>query len=90
MDSLGVKSTDFAQTWYSRLYVGTLPYLVVLRLFDTFISEGDKILFRVGLAILKLARNEVLNAKTKQEFLDILSSFCGQLFDAEKLMKVFF
>lgn len=48
--------------WFLCGYTRTLPWASVLRVWDTFLCEGVKILFRVGLVLLKytLGRSEVL------------------------------
>lgn len=48
--------------WFLCAYTRTLPWASVLRVWDTFLCEGVKILFRVGLVLLKytLGRTDVL------------------------------
>nr|XP_033775337.1 carabin [Geotrypetes seraphini] len=41
--------------WFLCLFSRTLPFPTVLRIWDAFFSEGVKILFRVGLALVRLA-----------------------------------
>lgn len=43
--------------WFLCLYVNTLPLPVALRVWDCFFHEGTKVLFRVGVAILKVREN---------------------------------
>jgi len=73
MRALGVGVADFARTWFDRLFVGTLPYPVVLRVLDCFLSEGRAVLFRIALALLQLAQERLLAAGTVDDFLSALS-----------------
>ncbi len=38
---------NFAESWFTRLFVTYLPYPVVLRVFDCFISEGKRFEFHL-------------------------------------------
>ncbi|CAL1543649.1 unnamed protein product [Lymnaea stagnalis] len=44
----------FMTEWFMCVYTRTLPWTVVLRLWDQFLCEGVKVLFRVGLVLLKV------------------------------------
>ncbi|BFZ18383.1 hypothetical protein BsWGS_21422 [Bradybaena similaris] len=41
--------------WFMCVYTRTLPWTIVLRLWDQFLCEGVKVLFRTGLVLLKVA-----------------------------------
>uniref|UniRef100_A0A0B6Z262 Rab-GAP TBC domain-containing protein n=1 Tax=Arion vulgaris TaxID=1028688 RepID=A0A0B6Z262_9EUPU len=41
--------------WFMCVYTRTLPWTIVLRLWDQFLCEGAKVLFRTGLVLLKVA-----------------------------------
>uniref|UniRef100_A0A8C0IS00 TBC1 domain family member 10C n=1 Tax=Chelonoidis abingdonii TaxID=106734 RepID=A0A8C0IS00_CHEAB len=45
----------YVTEWFLCLYSRTLPFPTVLRIWDTFLSEGVKVLFRVGLVLVRLA-----------------------------------
>ena len=42
--------------WFVTLYTRSFPFDLVVRVFDVFFFEGWKIIFRVALALLKLAQ----------------------------------
>ncbi|XP_059174339.1 TBC1 domain family member 10B-like [Physella acuta] len=44
----------FMTEWFMCVYTRTLPWTIVLRLWDQFLCEGVKVLFRVGLVLLKV------------------------------------
>uniref|UniRef100_A0A7M4F085 TBC1 domain family member 10C n=1 Tax=Crocodylus porosus TaxID=8502 RepID=A0A7M4F085_CROPO len=45
----------FVTEWFLCLFCRTLPFPTVLRIWDAFFSEGVKVLFRVGLVLVRLA-----------------------------------
>lgn len=47
--------------WFMTLFTMSLPWASVLRVWDVFYFDGVKALFRVGLAILQLCREHLLN-----------------------------
>ncbi|KAG0318309.1 hypothetical protein BGZ99_005754 [Dissophora globulifera] len=47
--------------WFMTLYTMSLPWASVLRVWDVFYFDGVKALFRVGLAIMQLCRDHLLN-----------------------------
>jgi hypothetical protein len=46
-------------SWFMSLFVGVLPIEVVLRVWDAFLYEGPRALFRYALAIFKLGEPEI-------------------------------
>ncbi|XP_069485061.1 carabin [Ambystoma mexicanum] len=45
----------YVTEWFLCLFTRTLPFPTVLRIWDAFLSEGVKVLFRVGLVLVRLA-----------------------------------
>lgn len=43
------------------MYAIILPFNILMRIFDVYLYEGEKILFRAGLAILKIKEKELSN-----------------------------
>lgn len=42
IDKLNVNLTFFLQSWFSRLFIGVLPYQTVLNIVDLFLFDGFK------------------------------------------------
>jgi hypothetical protein len=53
---------NFADSWFQRLYVSVVPFQTVLRIFDWFLAEGPKCLFKVALALLQKSVDKLLKA----------------------------
>lgn len=49
--------------WFICLYAEVLPTETVLRIWDCIFYEGSKIIFRVGLALIRLHKQQLLEAK---------------------------
>eukprot|EP00026_Physarum_polycephalum_P004789 Phypoly_transcript_04813.p1 GENE.Phypoly_transcript_04813~~Phypoly_transcript_04813.p1 ORF type:complete len:535 (+),score=80.26 Phypoly_transcript_04813:413-2017(+) len=61
--------------WFNRLFVDIVPMKTVLRIFDSYLLEGLKGIFRIGLAILKHCEEDLVKCNNDQEFSAVLSSF---------------
>ena len=53
----------YASEWFITLFCRELNFKYLVRFFDVFLLEGRKIIYRIGLALLKLRENEFINAK---------------------------
>lgn len=73
---------NFTSPLYSSRWFGTLcsdlPIEVTLRVWDILINEGSKIIFRIGLVILKLSQKK-LKAKSFEHFNDIIKETQAKL-----------
>ncbi|KAF9929715.1 hypothetical protein FBU30_001283 [Linnemannia zychae] len=59
--------------WFMTLFTMSLPWASVLRVWDIFYYDGVKALFRVGLAIMQLSRDHLLNkCPTSSELLGFI------------------
>ncbi|KAL0074734.1 rab-GTPase-TBC domain-containing protein [Phycomyces blakesleeanus] len=65
--------------WFLSLYVNSMPLLFAFRVLDCLFVDGPKILFQIGLAVLKLNGEELLQTKDDSAFLDILKRFFTSL-----------
>lgn len=67
LDRLGVDVSSSTFTWFLVVFVEVLPSHILLPLWDTFLYEGSKVLFRFSLALLKLKESEILQLSTPLE-----------------------
>eukprot|EP01114_Cavostelium_apophysatum_P015759 TRINITY_DN4362_c0_g1_i7.p1 TRINITY_DN4362_c0_g1~~TRINITY_DN4362_c0_g1_i7.p1 ORF type:complete len:1005 (-),score=255.46 TRINITY_DN4362_c0_g1_i7:64-3078(-) len=79
---------DFLDHWFHRMFVGSFPLQTVFHVFDAFIAEGPKVLFRVALAILKIHSLNLLNCTTREEFQDTLDGLAKEMYKSDLLMEV--
>jgi hypothetical protein len=90
MNVLGVEVENFADVWFKRLFVGALPFLTVLRIFDCYLAEGSHVLYRVGLAILQGCRRALLRCDSALAFVATVEQVALQMVDADGLLKAAF
>ncbi|KAI8637470.1 rab-GTPase-TBC domain-containing protein [Parasitella parasitica] len=65
--------------WFLSLYINSMPLLFAFRVLDCFFMEGPKILFQIGLAILKINGDELLKATDDGAFVNILKDYFSHL-----------
>ncbi|PKS09168.1 hypothetical protein jhhlp_003782 [Lomentospora prolificans] len=65
--------------WFLSLYINSMPLYFATRVLDVFFIEGPKVLFQVGLAILRINGEELLDATDDGAFISILKSYFSRL-----------
>lgn len=73
MASLAVHPLSYAVAWLMAVFTSTLPWPTVLRVWDAFVYEGIKVLFRAALALLVLAEPHLLTLTNGGEVAAALS-----------------
>lgn len=60
MEEQGIQPHMYATQWFMTAFAHHFPMELVVRIFDIFLFEGIKIVFRVALALMKLREQEML------------------------------
>ncbi|KAK1930798.1 TBC1 domain family member 2A [Phytophthora citrophthora] len=60
LQMLGVDFEPFTLKWFLCLFLNTLPFEPVMRIWDVFFCEGSHVLLRVGLVLLKLNQPRIM------------------------------
>ncbi|RLM97651.1 hypothetical protein BBO99_00004205 [Phytophthora kernoviae] len=60
LQALGVDFEPFTLKWFLCLFLNTLPFEPVMRIWDVFFCEGSHVLLRMGLVLLKLNQPRIL------------------------------
>ncbi|WEW56391.1 GTPase activating protein (GAP) [Emydomyces testavorans] len=68
--------------WFLSLYINSMPLVFAFRVLDVFFLEGPKVLFQVGLAILRINGEELLEVTDDGTFISILKSYFSRLDDS--------
>ncbi|SCZ90894.1 BZ3500_MvSof-1268-A1-R1_Chr1-3g02357 [Microbotryum saponariae] len=68
--------------WFLSLYISSLPMVFAFRIIDCFFLMGPKVLFQVGLAILKVNGEELLQTSDDGAFINVLKSYFATLGDS--------
>lgn len=65
--------------WFLSLYINSMPLVFAFRVLDMFFLEGPKILFQIGLAILRINGEELLDAADDGTFISVLKGYFARL-----------
>jgi len=85
MESLGATIDDFVDDWFQNFFMNSLPITTVIQIFTVYLNEGTRILYRAGLGILNLFYADLINCKTKINFLNMIHQLSIQLISTEFL-----
>ena len=65
--------------WFLSLYINSMPLVFAFRVLDVFFLEGPKVLFQVGLAILRINGEDLLDITDDGAFISILKTYFSRL-----------
>ncbi|EOA84683.1 uncharacterized protein SETTUDRAFT_20213 [Exserohilum turcica Et28A] len=65
--------------WFLSLYINSMPLIFAFRVLDVFFLEGPKVLFQIGLAILRINGEDLLDAADDGSFISVLKSYFSRL-----------
>uniref|UniRef100_A0A5S6PZI2 RUN and TBC1 domain-containing protein 3 n=1 Tax=Trichuris muris TaxID=70415 RepID=A0A5S6PZI2_TRIMR len=74
--------------WFLTLYSSSLPFPVLLRVWDMFFYEGSVVLFKVALAFLKFKENNLRILTNSAEVFNLLSELPSLFADPELLLNI--
>ena len=86
----GMIPSMYASEWFICLFSRNLSFDVLVRIFDVFLLEGYKVIYRFALAFLKLKEDEFLKAKDGLVSIMKTCNDCLEHVDVENLFKVAF
>uniref|UniRef100_A0A915B8Z9 TBC1 domain family member 2B n=3 Tax=Parascaris univalens TaxID=6257 RepID=A0A915B8Z9_PARUN len=90
LKKLEVDLSAFTLTWFLTCFVDVFPHSIYLQTFDVFLYEGNKVLFRFALAVLKLAEPSILDCKTIGAMHAALSKVSQYVTDFKSLAQIAF
>ncbi|KAN0065061.1 hypothetical protein ACQY0O_001556 [Thecaphora frezii] len=68
--------------WFLSLYINSMPMIFAFRIVDCFMAMGPKVLFQVGLAILKINGEELLKVTDDGAFINLMKNYFRTLGDS--------
>ena len=80
----------YASEWFICLFARNLDFNILVRIFDTFLLEGFKVIYRYALAFIKLKEEELTNEKNGVDSTFIIMENCLKDVDMEELFKIAF
>ena len=61
LNNLDINNELYTISWFENLFTQTLNYKIILRIFDLYLIYGDELLFQIGLTIIKIQEEDLLN-----------------------------
>ncbi|XP_062582307.1 uncharacterized protein LOC134244056 isoform X1 [Saccostrea cucullata] len=90
LESIDIEISTVTLNWFLAIFFDAVPFQTLLRIWDCFLLEGPKVLFRFALAILKLHEKEILQKTDTISIMRHLKAAAKLTFDADGLIKVAF
>uniref|UniRef100_A0A915K2K3 Rab-GAP TBC domain-containing protein n=1 Tax=Romanomermis culicivorax TaxID=13658 RepID=A0A915K2K3_ROMCU len=90
LKALEVDLSLFTFNWFLTIFVDSFVHSTYLNIWDSFLYEGNKVLFRFALAILKINENEIIACKSSSALHSCLSNLGENSINFEKLSQVAF
>lgn len=82
--------TMYASQWFFTCFSNCLSFNIVVRIFDCFLLEGEKIIYRIALALFKLKENYLLKAKSFETFMEKMKSITNDVKNPDELLATAF
>ena len=86
----GMIPSMYGSEWFICLFSRNLPFNSLVRIFDVFLLEGYKVIYRFALAFLKLKEDKFLEGKDGLASIMQTLNECYENVDIEKLFKIAF
>ncbi|KAI1887793.1 hypothetical protein AGOR_G00194020 [Albula goreensis] len=90
LEQLQVDASHFTFNWFLVAFIESLPVHILLRVWDAFLYEGSKVLFRYALALFKYREEDILKIQDKVDMYQYLRFFTKTITDGRKLMSIAF
>ncbi|CAF4469455.1 unnamed protein product, partial [Rotaria sp. Silwood2] len=85
-----VEITSLTLNWFMAIFIESVPFETLLRIWDCFLLEGAKVLFRFALAILIINRESILTKTDTISMMKQIKDSTKHLIDVESLFKIAF
>ncbi|CAF0889986.1 unnamed protein product, partial [Didymodactylos carnosus] len=89
-ESIEVEITSLTLNWFMAIFIGSVPFETLLRIWDCFLLEGPKVLFRFAVAILIMNRDSILMKSDTISMMKHIKESAKNLTDVESLFKIAF
>ena len=67
----GMELVVFTLPWFICLFINTLPFITVMRVWDVIMFEGDKALIRIALALISIGERQLNSCQDFTQFSSI-------------------
>ena len=85
-----VYPSSYASEWFICLFARNIDFNNLVRIFDTFLLEGFKVIYRFSLAFIKLKEKDLIDSKNGIDSTIIIMNNCLKNVNVDELFKVAF
>ena len=75
----------YASPWFLTLYSAQFKFDLLVRIFDVYLLEGQKVIYRIALALMKTHEEKILKGKHMEDVLTAMKVISDNI-DVEDLM----
>eukprot|EP00002_Diphylleia_rotans_P033496 TRINITY_DN7129_c0_g1_i1.p1 TRINITY_DN7129_c0_g1~~TRINITY_DN7129_c0_g1_i1.p1 ORF type:complete len:998 (+),score=228.82 TRINITY_DN7129_c0_g1_i1:101-3094(+) len=86
--SLDASLEPITMQWFLCLFVNVLPFETTMRIWDIFFFEGNKVLLRISLALIKMLERRILAASSLAEVMALFQEMPKKMFLADEIIRV--
>ncbi|XP_067136521.1 TBC1 domain family member 2A-like isoform X1 [Centruroides vittatus] len=90
LSTLDIDLRTVTLNWFMSIFFDCVPFETLLRIWDCFLLEGPKVLFRFTLAILKMQEEAILKKKDTVSVMRQLKACAKFCYNVDDLVKVAF
>lgn len=90
LKKLDIDISTITLNWFMALFIDALPFETMLRIWDSFLLEGTKVLFRYSLALLYMHKNFYLKHHDTISIFKAIKYSVSVTFDVEELTNIAF
>ena len=87
---LNIFPTMYASQWFFTCFANCLPFNIVVRIFDCYLLEGEKIIYRIALALFKLKEKYLLKGKSFETIMEKMKSITNEINNPDILLETAF
>uniref|UniRef100_A0A0K0D477 Rab-GAP TBC domain-containing protein n=1 Tax=Angiostrongylus cantonensis TaxID=6313 RepID=A0A0K0D477_ANGCA len=89
LNSLDIDLATITLNWFLALFFDAVPFNTLLRIWDCFLLEGPKVLFRFSLALLGQHQDEILARSDTIGIMKVIKAAVHLSYDVDGLFKVY-
>ncbi|KAL5012665.1 hypothetical protein ScPMuIL_011216 [Solemya velum] len=90
LEALDIDPSTVTLNWFLAIFFDAVPFQTLLRIWDCFLLEGSKVLFRFSIAILKLHEKEILQKIDTISIMRHLKACARSTYDVDGIAKIAF
>ncbi|XP_033638800.1 TBC1 domain family member 2B-like [Asterias rubens] len=90
LDTYGIDLSLVTFNWFITIFCDNIPAETMVRIWDTFLYEGNKVLFRFALAFFKMSESQLLKLNDYIQIFNFLRKMPSRMKDVQRLSQIAF